>query len=345
MAEAGGGGQNPYDYRLERPAQILLGSGQQTRATQSFVGVLSRSWKRPSGTALEVMWRWLFGIPTLYLLYRQGMHVLMEATSGTMDPLSLGLDHTFLNDPVGVLSANPGGVAGKISVALGVLLPGTLHAAAMLAPPLLVAWAVVSGLGRTLVLRRIDPTLRPRPFTLMALHAIRVGVLAGVLLLWLRALIAVGRAELTEPIAAGAEPNLLGYCALVIVISLGLFTAWGFVSWLLAVAPLLAMRDGTGVFASLRAATRLSGVRGKLAEINLVLAIVKIALIVLAMTFSATPLPFESVTTPTFLAWWWAGVALIYILWSDFFHVARLAGYLDILRDSLPAADSRTQPK
>jgi hypothetical protein len=59
---------------------------------------------------------------------------------------------------------------------------------------------------------------------------------------------------------------------------------------------------------------------------------VKIALLVLGMVFSATPLPFESVTTPAFLAWWWAGVTLIYLLWSDFFHVARLLGYLALWR-------------
>ena len=58
----------------------------------------------------------------------------------------------------------------------------------------------------------------------------------------------------------------------------------------------------------------------------------KIALLVLAMVFSATPLPFESVTTPGFLAWWSAGVAVLYLLASDFFHVARLLGYLELWR-------------
>jgi hypothetical protein len=59
---------------------------------------------------------------------------------------------------------------------------------------------------------------------------------------------------------------------------------------------------------------------------------VKIALIVLAMVFSATPLPFESVTTPEFLTCWWFGVALLYFVASDFFHVARLMGYLQLWR-------------
>ena len=36
--------------------------------------------------------------------------------------------------------------------------------------------------------------------------------------------------------------------------------------------------------------------------------IVRIALIVLAMVFSATPLPFNTITTQTFLNFWWCGV-------------------------------------
>ncbi len=327
-----------YDYRdkLVTKGPILLGSGQNTRATQSFVRVLSTCWRRPSQTALEVLWRWLYGIPALCLIFKQSVKVYSDATSGTMDVATLGLDQTFLADPVGVLSANPTGVAGKIAHAVGMLLPGAEHAAAWLAPGLLLGWVVVSAVGRTAVLRRVDGTLKTKLFTLMGLHAIRVLVLAAVVFVWLRLLEAVGRAQVMGPIAAGTDPSLLGYCAQVIVISLGLFTVWGFVSWPLSVAPLLAMRHSMGVLGSLREALRLGWLKAKLAEINLVLAVVKIALVVLALTFSATPLPFESVATTQFLECWWVGVALLYILWSDFFHVARLVGYLELLRAQEP---------
>ena len=340
---AGDGGKDAAHDNLGS-ASVIMGhpasSAEPNRATQSFVGVLSRCWRSPGVTALEVLWRWVFGIPALWLIATHGRTVLGAATAGTMDVSTLGLDQVFLNDPVGALSANPMEAAGKLSGAVSALLPGAEKVAVWLVPVLLVAWVVVSGLGRTAVLRRLDRSLRAKPLTLMGLHALRVAVLAGVLLLWLRLLLAVGRAEVTGPSAAGAEPNLLGYCALVIVISLGLFTAWGFVSWPLSVAPLLAMRNGTGVLRSLHDAIRLGGLRSNLAETNLVLAVVKITLLVLAMTFSATPLPFESVATPGFLAWWWAGVALIYVLWSDFFHVARLVGYLELLG----AAPVRREP-
>jgi hypothetical protein len=92
------------------------------------------------------------------------------------------------------------------------------------------------------------------------------------------------------------------------------------------------MLRGLGVGGSLAAAFRVGPVRSKLVEINLVMGIVKIALIVLALVFSASPLPFESVTTPEFLFWWWLLVTGVYFVASDFFHVARQVAYLQLWR-------------
>jgi hypothetical protein len=132
------------------------------------------------------------------------------------------------------------------------------------------------------------------------------------------------------PIAAGQEPSLVLYCALTIVATIGLFTLWAIVSWVLSVAPLLAMLLDRGVGASLTAAFRLGAVRGKLVEINLVMGIVKIALIVLAVVFSSCPLPFESVATPGFMLHWYVVVGILYCVASDFFHVVRMMAYLEL---------------
>ena len=201
-----------------------------------------------------------------------------------------------------------------------------------LAPLLVVGWVVVSSFGRTAVLRRMDARLHARVGTLMALQAVRMVALLGSFGLWFGCLHWVANVAVAQPIAAGEEPNLVLYSALMIVSTLGLFTAWAVVSWALAVAPLLAMLLDVGVRESLRSAFRLGPLKAKLVEVNLVLGIVKIALIVLAIVFSATPLPFESVTTPEFLRVWWAGVTVVYLVESDFFHVARLMAYLELWR-------------
>ena len=60
--------------------------------------------------------------------------------------------------------------------------------------------------------------------------------------------------------------------------------------------------------------------------------VICIALLVLAMVFSATPLPFSSVETQTFLTCWWIFVSLLWLVASDYFHVVRAAAYLSLHR-------------
>jgi hypothetical protein len=274
-------------------------------------------WKRPSLTALEVLWRWAFGAPALALIVYESLGVWRQAQ---VDPSALR--QISLLDPINA--------AATLTQTAMQLLPPVLHVARWLAPLLLVAWIVVSSLGRVLVLRRFDAQLHARPVTLMLLQAARMAALLGGLALWFACLQASAAVAVNGPIASGRDPNLALYCALVIVATLGMFTLWAVVSWVFSVAPLLAMRDNLGASASLAAAFRLGPLRSRLIEINLVMGIVKIALIVLAMVASACPLPFESVATPQFMLCWYAAVTILYLIASDLFHVVRLVAYLEL---------------
>ena len=51
----------------------------EVRGTQSFVHTLSECWRRPSLTALEVLWRWAYGIPALLVLRYEWLKILREA--------------------------------------------------------------------------------------------------------------------------------------------------------------------------------------------------------------------------------------------------------------------------
>ncbi len=178
-----------------------------------------------------------------------------------------------------------------------------------------------------------------------SLQLLRVAALGCSLLLWAWLIWWAGQTAITAPLAAGGQPALVAYFAIVIVGTLLLFSLWAIVSWVFSLAPLIAMRQGTGVIASLRAAAVRGPVRLKLVEINLVMGIVKIALLVLAMVLSACPLPFESVMTPQFLLNWTMGVAVLYLVASDFFHVARLVAYLELWRlyNPHPAGESTSR--
>jgi len=297
---------------------VVIAAGT-VRGTQSLVHTLARCWRHPAWTALEVGWRWTFGVPALAVAGYEAWKILR----------AVPLDTTALEK---MSVTYPMAAAATLATAMEVLLPPVMHVLVWLGPVLLVAWVAVSSIGRTAVLRRVDGTLHKRLGTLMVLQGLRVVALLASFWVWFWCMRHIAIATVTGPLAAGGEPNLVGYFALVIVTTLGLFTAWALASWAVSVAPLLAMLRGLGAGASLKAAFLVGPLKSKLVEINLVMGIVKIALIVLAIVFSATPLPFEAVTTPTFLAWWWVGVTLVYFVASDFFHVARLVAYLELWR-------------
>jgi hypothetical protein len=283
------------------------------------VYTLSACWKRPWLTALEVAWRWVFGIPAALLIWHEATRIL------AVTPLDLGaLQRMSILDPMAA--------AATLAQAGGELLAPVLRAMAWMGPTLLVAWVVVSSIGRTLVLRRFEPSLHARPGTLAVLQATRMAALLASFAVWFFCLQAIAGYAVSGPMAAGREPNLVVYCALTIVCTLGMFTLWAVASWALSAAPLLAMLSDLGPGASLVAALRLGELRTKLIEINLVMGIVKIALIVLALVFSACPLPFESVATPDFMLHWYGAVTVLYLIASDFFHVARLVSYLELWR-------------
>jgi hypothetical protein len=286
---------------------------------------LSECWSRPSLTGLEILWRWTYGVPALLLLWHLAKRILSETS----------LD---LNALQAMTVTRPLDAAQTLASAMAVLLPPVSREAIWLVPVLLIAWVVWSSVGRTIVLRRADRELHARPWTMMVLQFVRVLALGAAFILWLVCLQWAAANTVTGPLARGADPNLVTYFALAIVSTLGVFALWAVISWFLSIAPLLAMLRNQGVVPSLSAALRLGPLRSKLVELNLVMGIVKVALLVLAMVFSATPLPFESIATTAFLNVWWVIVAIAYFIASDFFHVARAVAYLKLWRAYEPAS-------
>jgi hypothetical protein len=295
------------------------------RGTQSFVHVLSECWSRPSLVVLELLWRWLFGIPLLIVLAWQALRVYSVVASQLT---TLGVNQLSLADP---MSAAP-----VIADAYAIVTPPIRQLVSWLVPVAALAWAVASGFGRNAVLRRYDPSLLHRPLTLSALQLLRIIFLCASFWLWFTAVQWAANYSLS-----GDEPDLVTYSALVIFISLGVFILWAVVSWVFSIAPLLVLLENRSLRSSLLRSMQLGPLTGKLVEINLVMGIVKLALIVVAMVFSAVPLPFESVMQGPPLYVWWIVVTLLYLISSDFFQVARLVAFIKLWRlfssQALPA--------
>ncbi len=114
---------------------------------------------------------------------------------------------------------------------------------------------------------------------------------------------------------------------------LAFFTVWALVSWALSIAPLLLLLENRSVLSSLAQSLKLGReFTGKLAEINLVMGIVKLALIVVAMVFSAAPLPFSDELGPDAMHTVWMGATIFYLVANDYFQVVRLKGFMEFWR-------------
>ena len=195
-----------------------------------------------------------------------------------------------------------------------------------LLPAAAVAWVIVSGLGRGLLLKRMVPSICFRPVGLIVLQAAWLALFTVTCWGWLCSMQWVAAATITP----AAEPDLIGYSMGVIFLSLGFFTAWALLSWALSIAPLVMLLENRSPLSALGQSLRLGRpMTAKLVEINLVMGIVKLALIVLAMVLSAAPLPFSDQLGPDALHVVWAAATIFFLIASDYFQVVRLKGFVE----------------
>ena len=289
---------------------------QPVRGTQKLVDQMGRVFQRPSLTLAEIGWRWLFGVPLLVVCWQQAQHILAVAP-----PESTGLSSIDAQNPW-VAAVQLAGVWDHYAPYLATVLVWLVPATAL-------AWVVISSLGRSVVLRKIEPGLRFRPLAMIALQAAWLGLLALILWSWFRSIQWVAATHIT----AVGEPDLVGYAIWAIFLSLGFFTLWALVSWPLSVAPMLMLLEERSPLSAVGQSLSLGkAFAGKLMEINLVMGIVKLALVVLAMVFSAAPLPFSDELGSGAMHLVWAASTLFYLVASDYFHVVRIKIFVELWR-------------
>ena len=288
-------------------------ASERVRGTQTIVGQMGWVFARPSLTALEVLWRWVFGVPVLAVCYFQVQRIF-----ALLPPDATGLSDFDIT--------NPWMSAVKLAVAWDIYRPHVLEVLRWLAPAAALAWIVLSGIGRNLVLKRMERGLPFRPMGMIVLQAVWLAVLGLTCWAWWTS---INWAAATH-IGNGSDPDLVGYAMWAIFLSLGFFSLWSVVSSWVAIAPMLLLLEDRTVLGSLRQSLKLGkAFTGKLVEINMVMGIVKLCLVVLAMVFSAVMLPFANQVGLSTLHEEWLIVSVFYFIASDYFHVARLKGFVE----------------
>jgi hypothetical protein len=283
------------------------------RGTQTLVGQMGWVFARPSLTALEVGWRWTFSLPFGIVALLEVFKILIA-----LSPDSAGIASFDLQ--------NPWVAAVQLSSIWTFYQPYIAGVLRWLLPAAGLAWVVVSGLGRSLIFKQMEPTLRFRPVAMIVLQVAWLAFFALTLWAWLRAMQWVAATH----ILPNTEPDLIGFAVWAIFLSLGFFTAWALTSWALSVAPLLMLLEERSPLSALRRSLRLGRpMTAKLVEINMVMGIVNLALIVLAMVLSAAPLPFSDQLGTEALHVVWTAALVFYFVASDYFQLVRLKGFLE----------------
>ena len=286
------------------------------RGTQLLVEHMGSVLRRPLLIAIEIGWRWLAGIPILLMCWQQMQRILA----------AYPLEDSGFNS---IDAQNPWVAAVQLVGVWDYYRPHVLAVAHWLVPAAALVWIVASGLGRNLLLKRIEPQVRFRPLTLIGLQAAWMAFLALAFWCWFSAM----QWDAAAHISAAGEPDLIGYSMWAIFLTLGFFTAWALASWALSVAPLLALLERRSALSALAASLRLGkAFSSKLAEINLVMGIVKIALLVLAMVFSAAPLPFSDELGGSAMRLVLIGSTVFFLVANDFFQVVRLKAFVEFWR-------------
>ena len=263
------------------------------RGTQTLVGQMGWVFERPSLTAIEVVWRWLFGVPLFLLCWIESQKIF-----AAVPPESAGL--TAL-DP-----QNPWVAAVQLSSAWALYQPHLMVIFRWLLPVAGLAWVVVSGLGRSFILKRMDSTLSFRPVAMIALQAAWLAFFALTCWGWFSSIQWVASTHITPSV----EPDLIGFAVWVIFLSLGFFTAWALLSWALSIAPLVMLLENRSALSALGQSLHMGR----------------------AMVLSAAPLPFGDQLDSEALHAVWATATVFYFVASDYFQVVRLKGFQEFCK-------------
>jgi hypothetical protein len=283
------------------------------RGTQLLVEHMGAVMRRPLLIGIEVLWRWAVGIPFLFLLWKEARNILAAYPLESSGFYSLDMQNPWLATTqfVGVWSY---------------YLPHVTAVLRWLLPSAALAWVVISGLGRAIILWRMERRASFRPIAVMLLQAAWMALFALTLLAWFRSLQWIT----ARHIAISGEPDLIGFSIWTICLSLGFFTLFALVSWVFSVASIVLLMEQRSAASALGQSFKLgSPFASKLTEINLVMGIVKLALVVVAMVFSAAPLPFSDELGADAMHVVWAGAVVFFLVANDYFQVVRLRAFVE----------------
>jgi len=294
------------------------------------------AFRRPLFTFAEITWRWVVGATTSALLLFGFFEFLNTLPVNNTELLFLKSRQPFLISQAIAHILHAGLYRGFLSLLLAIVL-------------LCLLWMIAAALGRMTVARAVLDHVRGQiaqkatangiayeeaagvpdrspSLALLRLNFLRVSVLLAALIALRGASILAGFASSnTDP-----RPGLvfLIFCPIAIAIGLAAFG----LNWLLSLASVFAVRDGSDAIDAIIAAVGLCRERaGAVSAVSFWTGLAHLVAFVVATTVVAMPLSLAPV-----LAWRLVLLAvilltLVYLAIADWIYTARLAGYAFIM--------------
>ncbi len=270
---------------------------------------LARIRREPSLLAIEVAWRWVFGVVAIAMLVFAFAQLKNEVRVSPEERAQL-----TSTDP-NLLMLTLGSIGERV-------LPLLWRLVEFIAPVLLVLWTVASTLGRSVVLRKLIGSERARfCWTgLLGVHALRAASVVALATAY------VGASLLGASISNSSFVMVGIFLAMFFVA----IAVWIWVHWVLSLAANYPVSSGMGTIESVQAALRLSRTRGReLRAVAVSNGVARTVAGLCAAILGLIPLPLYRVVPGTLLAIELV-LAIVYCLVSDWLLLARLVGYAEI---------------
>lgn len=262
----------------------------------------------PALLLIEIGWRWTFGAIAIVVLWLSIFAVLGNVP----------VDSRFLSTSSALSAWEAAQSIASTAIALGRAL---LRVGIAVSLFLALCWIVLSSLGRRATLAR--PALAPGADLrlCMAVSVARAGVSFAAVLAWIVAGMVAGL--LGTAVSGDSVPNVAVMLVILLPAFVLIVTAWATLNWYLSLAPILAISGKRKLAAGVWEFARDS--RDRLVEVSLVSGIIRGALFVVALMLSFAVAAL--VSNPRLLAADLIAISLLYFLWADFVHMARLCAY------------------
>jgi hypothetical protein len=286
---------------------------------------------RPSLGLAEIAWRWTFGFAAISLLTFSVLQYLDTLPVGPGDLFLLQTGHPLL-----------------VSHAIAHILQGSAFRAAKAALLLLLllslAWVVIASWSRMMTVTALvdyfredkienrgelaqvrDPKVRPR--SPLGLNLLRVAIAAA-------ATLGVFGAFLLARAASPATNPSPGSAALIfLTLVMGIFLAWSFLNWILSLAAIFAVAEGSLTFSAISKAVDLWRVRSvSVLAASTWFGLAHFLVFVIASSIIAVPLGFAGMLPPAIVLGGVLLVILLYFAAADFLYAGRMAAYVAMIQ-------------